>query len=100
MSTVSLLRVRDWHLSTQSIMGFNISRAEPDLVYVWGIRVRHGPRHSWPAETRESKTVNKTTRKMIQTSLSFTRGCTKCFCLGDKFKSGTRKKKEIETSGF
>lgn len=70
MSTVSLVRVRDWHLSTQSLM------REPDLVYVWGIRVRHGPRHSWPAETRESKTVNKTTRKMIQSSLSFTRGCT------------------------
>lgn len=52
MSTVSLVRVRDWHLSTQSLMGFNISRGEPDLVYVWGIRVRHGPRHSWPAETR------------------------------------------------
>lgn len=76
MSTVSLVRVRDWHQSTQSLMGFNISRGEPDLVYVWGIRVRHGPRHSWPAETRESKTVNKTTRKMIQSSLSFTRGCT------------------------
>lgn len=76
MSTVSLVRVRDWHLSTQSLMGCNISRGEPDLVYVWGIRVRHGLRHSWPAETRESKTVNKTTRKMIQSSLSFTRGCT------------------------
>lgn len=76
MSTVSLVRVRDWLLSTQSLMGFNISRGEPDLAYVWGIRVRHGPRHSWPAEMRESKTVNKTTRKMIQSSLSFTRGCT------------------------